>query len=105
MNIQARATNGASLAVARTLGVPPCPEARFVVPEAGPQVDGFREPVVDFLARGLAPTMDRLPGYDPGALTAARIGIVVDGVEDLDLLRVLGLRPDDQPDLVESIRA
>ena len=91
VNIQARATNAASLAVARSLGVPACPEASFSVPEDGRQVAyvGFRESVVDFLARGLPHTRDRVPGYDPGSMAAARIGIVADEGEDLDLLGLL----------------
>ncbi|WP_146039637.1 MULTISPECIES: hypothetical protein [unclassified Variovorax] len=91
VNTQARATNAASLAVARSLGVPACPEAGFVVPEDGHQVEylGFREPVEHFLARGLDCAVDRLAGYDPGAMAAARIGIVADEGEDLDLLGLL----------------
>ena len=91
VNIQARATNAASLAVARSLGVPACPEAGFMVPEDSRQVEylGFREPVEDFLARGLNHARARLPEYDPGSLAAARIGIVADDDEDLDLLGLL----------------
>lgn len=91
VNIQARASNAASLAVARSLGVPACPEANFIVPEGGRQVAyvGFREPVANFLARGLEHTRDRLPEYDPGSMAAARIGIVADDDEDLDLLGLL----------------
>lgn len=91
VNIQARATNAASLAVARSLGVPACPEAGFIVPEDGRQVAyvGFRESVADFLARGLEHTRDRVTGYDPGSMAAARIGIVADEGEDLDLLGLL----------------
>lgn len=91
VNIQARTTNAASLAVARSLGVPACPEAGFTVPEEGRRVAyvGFRESVVDFLARGLEHTRDRVPGYDPGSMAAARIGIVADEGEDLDLLGLL----------------
>ncbi|OUM04462.1 hypothetical protein [Variovorax sp. JS1663] len=76
VNIQARTTNAASLAVARSLGIPACPEASFIVPEDGRRVAyvGFREPVEHFLARGLEHTRDRLPEYDPGSMAAARIG-------------------------------
>lgn len=91
VNIQARAANAASLAVARSLGMPACTEAGFVVPEDGRPVEylGFREPVEDFLERGLPHTLDRLPGYDPGSMAAARIGIIADAGEKLDLLGLL----------------
>ena len=91
VNIQARATNAASLAVARSLGLPACSKAGFIVPEDGHHVQyvGFREPVAHFLARGLVHTRDRVPGYDPGSMAAARIGIVADEGEDLDLLGLL----------------
>ncbi|MDN8617188.1 hypothetical protein [Variovorax ginsengisoli] len=101
VNIQARATNAASLAVARSLGVPACPEACFCVPEEGRQVAyvGFRDSVVDFLARGLEHTVDRLPGYDPGSMAAARIGIVGEAGSSLGLLGWLDSAPrDDAPD-------
>lgn len=107
VNIQARTTNAASLAVARSLGVPACPEADFIVPEDGRQVAyvGFRESVVDFLARGLEHTRDRVPGYDPGSMAAARIGIVADDGEDLDLLGLLeGSIADELTDRGESAR-
>lgn len=62
-----------------------------MVPEDSRQVEylGFREPVEDFLARGLNHARARLPEYDPGSLAAARIGIVADDDEDLDLLGLL----------------
>lgn len=107
VNIQARATNAASLSVARSLGVPACPEAGFIVPEDGRQVTyvGFRESVEDFLARGLDHARDRLPEYDPGSLAAARIGIVADDDEDLDLLGLLeASMAEDQTDRVERTR-
>lgn len=93
VNIQARATNAASLALARSLGVPACPEAGFVVMEDGHQVEylGFREPVEHFLARGLDYAVDRLPGYDPGAMAAARIGIVGVVGTTLGLFEWLGI--------------
>ncbi|VTU44127.1 hypothetical protein [Variovorax sp. RA8] len=91
VNIQARTTNAASLAVARSLGVPACLDAGFLVPQGGRRLAyvGFREPIEHFLARGLEHTRDRLPGYDPGSMAAARIGIVADDDEDLDLLGLL----------------
>lgn len=88
VNIQARAANSASVAVARSLGMPSCPEAGFRVPDRGRWVEylGFREPIQDFLERGLDHALDRLPGYDPGSMAAARIGIDIDDGEILDLL-------------------
>lgn len=88
VNIQARASNGASLAVARSLGVPDCEDAAFVVPENGLRIDymGFREPIQDFLARGLARVKARLPDYEPGSFTAARMRLTSDLSAGLDLL-------------------
>ncbi|CAN7769633.1 hypothetical protein LJR290_007456 [Variovorax sp. LjRoot290] len=88
VNIQARATNGASLAVAQSLGVPPCESAAFAVPASGKKLAyvGFREPVQEFLARGLAHAKSRLPDYDPGSLAAARMGLISELGADLDLL-------------------
>jgi hypothetical protein len=88
VNIQARASNEASLAVARSLGLPACPSAGFTVPENGGRIDyvGFREPLRDFLARGLPPTRNRLPSYDPGSLAASRLGLIEGSSSDLDLL-------------------
>ena len=107
VNIHARTTNSASLAVARSLGVPACPEAGFIVPEDGRRVAyvGFRESVEDFLARGLDHARNRLPEYDPGSLAAARIGIVADDDEDLDLLGLLeGSMVEYRTDRVEITR-
>ncbi len=107
VNIQARTTNAASLAVASSLGVSACPEAGFIVPERGQPVEylGFREPVVDFLGRGLEHTVDRLPGYDPGSMAAARIGVVADEGVDLDLLGLLeGSMADEVAGRSESMR-
>ncbi|CAN7783480.1 hypothetical protein LJR175_008325 [Variovorax sp. LjRoot175] len=88
VNIQARSTNGASLGVARSLGVPACESAAFAVPASGEWIDyvGFREPIQEFLARGLAHAKARLPDYDPGSLAAARLGLVSELGADLDLL-------------------
>lgn len=91
VNIQARAANAPSLAVARSLGLPACESASFTVPENGQRIDyvGFREPVDDFLARGLAYVRTRMPDYDPGSLAAARMGISADVGSELDLLGLL----------------
>ncbi|CAN7374593.1 hypothetical protein [Variovorax sp. LjRoot178] len=77
------------------------------MPEDGRQVTyvGFRESVEDFLTRGLDHARDRLPEYDPGSLAAARIGIVADDDEDLDLLGLLeASMAEDQTDRVERTR-
>jgi len=88
VNIQARATNGASLAVARSLGVPACHGAGFAVPARGERIEyvGFREPVLGFLVRSLPPTKARLPEYDPGALAAARLEFIPALDAEFDLL-------------------
>jgi hypothetical protein len=77
VNIQARTSNLPSQGVARSLGIPQCDEAAFVVRKGSSQIPfvGFREPAYAFLARGLAPTLARMPRYDPGLMAAARIGL------------------------------
>lgn len=73
VNIQARSTNLASLAVARSLGVPNHPAAafRFDLPD-GSHTDyvGFREPILPFRARMRAMVSARVEGYTAGCLTA-----------------------------------
>lgn len=101
VNIQARGSNAASLAVARSLGLQASEDAGFWVPEDGRQIEfrGFREPIGDFLARGLAFTRSRLPVYDPGSMAAARIGIRAQAGSDLDLLGLL-----EGSELAEDVR-
>ncbi|HEX7929910.1 MAG TPA: hypothetical protein VF470_03260, partial [Sphingomicrobium sp.] len=88
VNIQARTSNGPSLAVAMSLGVPACDAAAFTVRAGREQIPfvGFREPVYDFLARGLAPTTTRLPRYEPGSMAAARIRRSACRGEDLGMV-------------------
>jgi len=77
VNVQARASNLPSQGVARSLGIPSCDEAAFLVRQGASQIAfvGFREPIHPFLTRGLAPAMARLPKYDPGLMAVARIGL------------------------------